>query len=62
MAPNIGSASTGTILRAPGGQTELHMQGDGNLVTYDVRTSPWTPLWSSMQGKLRDFREDGQYA
>ena len=62
MAPNIGSASTGTILRAPGGQTELHMQGDGNLVTYDVRTSPWTPLWSSMQGKLRDFREDGQYS
>lgn len=51
-----------SILRAPGGQTELHMQGDGNLVTYDVRTNPWTPLWSSMQGKVQDFREDGNYA
>ena len=50
------------LLRAPGGQTELHMQGDGNLVTYDVRTNPWTPLWSSMQGNVRDFREDAQYA
>lgn len=59
-APMI--ASPGTILRAPGGETELHMQGaDGNLVTYDVRQTPWVALWSSATGKIRNFREDGRY-
>jgi hypothetical protein len=36
------------ILVAPGGETELHMQGDGNLVVYDVRDPDnWKVIWSS---------------
>lgn len=57
-------------LRAPGGQTELHCQGDGNAVMYDVRPGitppvgdpgPWVALSTLKDGKLRDFREDGDY-
>lgn len=60
-APNLGGNSVGAILRAPGGQTELHMQGDGNLVVYDVRALQWVALWSTNSGKIREFREDGRY-
>lgn len=63
-----------TFLRAPGGETELHCQGDGNAVMYDVRPfstiegqrqpvfMPGVPLATLKDGKIRDFREDGQYA
>jgi len=63
------AVSPPALLRAPGGETETHMQGDGNLVTYDVRIgltldgrpTGWVPLWATASGKLRDFRPDGHY-
>ena len=56
-------------MRAPGGQTELHCQGDGNAVMYDVRPGLTVdgqprvrvPLSTLKDGRIRDFREDGQY-
>lgn len=47
------------LLRAPGGETELHIQGDGNLVVYDVRgpdgtrepdSRKWAVVWASHTG------------
>lgn len=67
-----GSGSGGAFLRAPGAQTELHCQGDGNAVMYDVRPgiiqpegandrNGWVALATFAGGKIRDFREDGNY-
>ena len=44
---NLGASNTPSFLRSQNGAFEVHQQGDGNLVLYDVRTSPWIPLWAS---------------
>ena len=42
---------TGHILRAPGGECEMHIQGDGNFVCYDTRNGRppdvVRPYWAS---------------
>lgn len=75
IAPNLGGSSSlaPSCLRAPGGQCELHCQGDGNAVMYDVRPNiiqpvgandqnGWVPLSTLAGGRIRDFREDGDYS
>ena len=70
--PAASVGAVGSFLRAPGGQTELHCQGDGNAVMYDVRPgiiqpegandrNGWVPLSTFAGGRIRDFREDGNY-
>lgn len=49
---SLGSSAGTHKLVAPGGQAELHIQGDGNFVLYDTRTgSPDAgnvkPIWAS---------------
>ena len=36
-----------------GGQFVTVYQNDGHVVEYDMRTTPWTPLWSNWTGLLK---------
>ena len=47
-----GAMGAGQCLVSPNGHFELLMQGDGNLVIYDLSVSPAHALWSTNTGTL----------
>lgn len=41
-----------SYMQSVDGRYQIHIQGDGNFVVYDVKPAGWKALWSWMTGKL----------
>jgi hypothetical protein len=39
-------------MTSPQGRFQTHQQEDGNFVTYDTSTTPWTAVWSAWTGRI----------
>lgn len=42
-----GGGGSSNFVQSDNGRFRLYVQGDGNLVLYDVSTAPWTAMWNT---------------
>ena len=47
-----GPAGSPDHMTSPQGRFQTHQQEDGNFVTYDTSTTPWTAVWSAWTGRI----------